>query len=352
MKTPLFLTCSMVALALPCLADTFILKDGSRLEGQVLSETDDSYVLEIQVTKSIKDERTVAKTDVEKVEKSQPDLTAFETIQKLVPTPDGLTDDEYDQRILQVTDFQKKFPDSSIQQKAAEILEALKKEALVVAAGGAKVDGRILSAEEYAANAYELDAKVLELRIRERIEDSDVLGALRLFSGFQSDFKPTLNYQNLLPVMRQALTTYERQLAASAASFDDRLKERQIGLERMKAEDRGNSERAIQEEARVLEARYQEEKQRDGWVTPHLFHKQSLEDTRQAVAGVLAEVSAAAPPVDGGKLYRDAWSAAQSAGASTESGAPASSGATEAIAAAKQAQIPARYIEKLESAAK
>ena len=50
-------------------ADTIILKNGTRYQGRVLKDEGESYLLEIQVTRSIKDERRVAKADIEKIEK-------------------------------------------------------------------------------------------------------------------------------------------------------------------------------------------------------------------------------------------------------------------------------------------
>ena len=52
------------------LADAVVLKGGERIEGKILSETDTEITIQYNVTASIKDDRTVKKTDVEKVEKA------------------------------------------------------------------------------------------------------------------------------------------------------------------------------------------------------------------------------------------------------------------------------------------
>ena len=46
-------------------ADTFVLKDGTTIEGTVIRQDDDAnYVIEVQVTSTIKDERVIPKADV------------------------------------------------------------------------------------------------------------------------------------------------------------------------------------------------------------------------------------------------------------------------------------------------
>src|SRR6478609_9740304 len=138
-KPSLAALCFLIPLA--CQADTFTLKDGTKFDGKILSETSTSYVIEVQVSKSIKDERTVAKASVIRVEREMPDLKAFESIAKLVPTPDLLSSDEYQIKMAAVRKFLKDYP-TSIRAKAAQsILDTLTKEFTPVGAGGIKLNG-------------------------------------------------------------------------------------------------------------------------------------------------------------------------------------------------------------------
>ena len=108
---------------LPCSADKITLKDGTSFEGVVISEAGDQYVIEIAFTKTIKDERKVAKTDVVKIDRDLPDMRAFEALAKLVPTPDLLTADDYSPKITAVEKFLKTFPHSTKVAAANAILE-------------------------------------------------------------------------------------------------------------------------------------------------------------------------------------------------------------------------------------
>src|SRR5688572_18108226 len=69
-------------------ADTFEMKDGTKLEGTILREEGSNYVLRVQGSKSIKDERVGPNSDVVKPVRERKDGTQFQELSKLVPTPD------------------------------------------------------------------------------------------------------------------------------------------------------------------------------------------------------------------------------------------------------------------------
>lgn len=339
-------TCLFLGLSATLSADTFQLKDGSTLEGRILREDATSYVLEVQVTKSIKDERTIAKADVRSIEREQPDLKAFEAIQPLLPTPDLLTADEYAQRIRAVEKFLSDHRGSSRSKVAKEMLAKLKSEANEILAGGIKMNGKIVPPAEYRANAYEIDARVQEARIRSLIKGGNLLPALRSFNDMSRDFRNTTAHQEILPLVTQAINSYLAEVGQTLAGFDARMRERQVGLERMSSADRASTEAAIKEETAELETRLKAEKEaKIGWVTTSPYLKASLDETMTYGKQELNRLSAlkSAPFVDGGKAYRDALQLIKSGGDKTA--------VATAITAAKGAQIPQKYIAELEAAA-
>jgi len=346
MKTQKLITLSLLAFALPASADIFVLKDGTRLEGKILSQTADSYMLEVQITKTIKDERTVAKADVKEIESEKLDEKAFEPLPKLLPVPDLTSSDEYDRRITAVNAFIKAYPSSPKVKEANQILSTLKEEAVLVSAGGIKLKGKIIPAEEYKADAYDLDARSAEAKIRQQAASSDWLGTLRSFDAFQKDFKSSNSYAELLPLMQQVFQAYEAQISEAATTFANRQAQQKAGLEQMAVEARANTEAALKDEMNAFEAVYQDEKKsRARWITPNPMHKASLDDSMRAIAQERRRLdSSRFEPVDGGKLYREAWTALKS-GEINES-------ANAAVEAVKKAQLPARYFENLKEVAK
>ncbi len=339
-----FLTLSLV---LPSAADTFNLKDGTTLEGTILKEEDDSYLIEVQVTKSIKDERKVAKADVVKITRERPEDKAFGEIEKMVPTPDLLTDEEYGERINAVLKFLKDFPSGDKSKKANEMLAILKEESTQVASGGIKVKGAIVTPAEYKLNAYDLDARVKEARIRRYVDQYQYLTALRLFSDFWADYQSTNSFTALAPVMQQVMKGQVAEAKQALATFDERVKKRNLGLERMSGDDRRVTENAIAEENANLETRLKAEKDNHiTWVTPHPFCKAALEEVVRAGETEIAKLATVKPVLgqDGGKAWRDAYAIIRGGGTQTAVSA--------AITAARSAGVSAKYMAMLEEIAK
>jgi hypothetical protein len=335
-----------VSLSLPCFADTFTLKDGTTLEGSILSETPDAYTLEVQVTKSIKDERKVPKADVVKVSRAQPDLIAFEALGKLTPIPDLLTEEEYAVRIKTLEKFLKEHPSSSKAKEVQAVLSTLKAEVAEVSAGGVKFNGKIISAEEYKANAYDLDARVLEAKIRSLIDAGQLLLALREFVDFDRDFRTSLSYGTLSPLMKQVIQNQVAEASQQLSTLDARTKARDAKLQQMAPEDRRVTAAAIKEEADAIDARYKAEKEaKQVWPTMSPFHKQSLDDTVTFGKAELARLAAIKTVlgVDGGKAYRELYSVVHNDGNAAAVNA--------AAAAAKTAMVPDRYTAPLIAAA-
>lgn len=336
----------LLAATLPCVAETFLLKDGTTLNGAIVSEAGDSYILEVQVTKSIKDERKIAKSDVVKITREKPGEAAFEAIAKMVPTPDLLAADKYEAKIALVEKFVKEHRDSDKLANAKTILATLKSEHQEVLAGGIKFNGKILKPEERLANAYDLDARVQEARIRALVDGNQLLQALRVFAEFDRDYRHTLSYGALASLMRQVIQTHLAEAKQLLQTLDARTKERAAGLQRMNVADRKITESAIKEEETLIEARYKAEKDaKQNWVTISPFHKPSLEDTVKFCEQEIVRLGAVQTVlgVDGGKAYRDAWTAVHGGNAAA---------VASALAAAKTAAVPARYLAPLEAAAK
>lgn len=335
-----------LSLIVSAAAEVFVMKDGSKLEGSILRENATSYVIEVKVTKSIKDEREIAKADIEKIERVPPDKLAFAVIEKLTPTPDLLTSDAYAKRIRAVEQFLTNHRLSAKLKDAKEILATLKSEANEILAGGIKLNGKIIPAAEYQANAYDIDARMQEANLRKLARDLKYLQTLRTFTNFERNFRNTLSYRALVPLMNQVMTSHLAEANQFLSTYETREQERKLGLERMPRAERRATVNAIREENAALEAQFTKEKDaRLGWVSIHPFCKSALDETVAFGQQEIARLAATRdePVVDGGKIFRDAMSLIRSEGEAAEIAA--------AITAAKTATLPARYIAILESAA-
>ena len=328
-------------------ADTLTLKDGSVVEGTVLSETAESYVVEIQVTKSIKDERTIPKSEVAKVTREQPDHKAFEAISKLGSAPDFSTSEEYAARITAFEKFIAAFPESIKVYDAKKSIETLKSEATQIEAGGTKYNGLIISKEDYLANAYELDSLAQAGKIRAAIANNEVKSALRSFAEFDRDFAASEAHAALLPAITNLMRAYLAEATQSLSTLESRIKERKVGLDQMALADRKSTEAAVMEEDADFEKRYQSEKAaKVTWLTTSPFHLASLTETSQLATKELARLSVrpTIASAEGDRAYREVYTVIHSS-----ADAPAKEAA---LAAAKTAGISARYLAPLEAIVK
>ena len=341
------ITAGLTAITLPAHADVFTLKDGTKLDGSILRQDATSYVLEVHITKSIKDERIVAKSDVVKIDKDQPDLTAFVEIAKLVPVPDMLTADEYAVRIRKVEKFLADNKKSSKSKDAGEILTSLKEEANQVHAGAIKMGGKFISPEEYRSNVYEIDSRVQEAKVRAHLRDPQRIKALRAYMEFNKDYPNTNANAALLPLIIQAINAYLVEVEQLESTFDARTNKRMQGLEQMSAADHNASETAIREEGTEQARIFKQEKDGGvGWVTLQPYCKLTLDETlsfgKQELARLVTQRSA--PAVDAGKIYRETLALIQGKGNTAA--------VTAALTNVKNAKIAPRYIAILEDAAK
>jgi hypothetical protein len=335
-----------LTVSLPSSADTFTMKDGTTLEGTIINEKGDSYLIEVQITKTIKDERKITKADVVKIDREAPDKKAFSAIEKFVPAPDLMTIDDYEQRISIVERFIKSYEKSSNLKAAKTILATLKLEHSQVSAGATKLNGKMISPAEYKTNAYDFDARVKESKIRNLIYQYQFLRALREFAVFDRDYRTTLSYDAITPLMKQVIQSHVTEAKQLLSTLDARLKDRDVGLERMDTQNRNATVLAIKEETAEIEARYMAEKEaKQEWVSISPYHKASLEDTVKFGEAELVRISAVKTVlgVDGGKAYREAWSVI------AKGGSPAA--IAGALATAKAASIPSSYLSDLEAAA-
>ena len=346
-KTPLLATFGLWMILSVSHADTLVLKDGTSMEGSILSSTEEFYVIEIIISNSIKDERKIAKTEVAKLIMTSPDLKAFEILAKLIPTPDQLPPTEYTPKITAVEQFLQAYPSSLQVKNAQKILETLKSELAQISAGSVKRNGAVLTPAEYQANAYDIDARVQETAIQFQLNYGEVLTALRLFANFDREYHFTQSANALTFVMKQVTQNYVDEATRLQVSLPARIKARALSLEQMDLADRKITERAIAEEAVAMDARFKAEKNaKQSWVTLSPFHQASIEETLRSGKLELARLAKVKTilGLDGGRSYAEAWIVIHNGGSIQA--------VNSAYAAAKAAAVSPRYLAMLQVAAK
>ncbi|MGJ8644742.1 MAG: PTPDL family protein [Luteolibacter sp.] len=341
MKSTL-LTVAALLLCQAAGADTITLKSGESMEGSILREDAENYYIQVNVTESIKEEKVVAKADVKSVEKVSEEEKAFAKISELTPAPDLLEEEGYTARIERIEAFLEAYPSGSKKKSAEDMIAELKGELEVIAAGGAKMEGLMISPEEYEANAYALDEQIAAQRISDAIGRRDFLSSLRRFEDYETCFSQAAGRPIVVNQINQVLAAFGASLRESLATFDQRMERRETGLERMSQEDRTQTKKALDERYAQLNAKFEEEKAaKEKWITPDINHKQSLTEALRQVDATMkkldsAKVIATEKPLE--DVYRDTWTALGDADEEA---------AQTAIMEARRAKLPDIYLEKL-----
>lgn len=314
MKSPIFALLSICCLFLSAQvsADTILLNNGESYEGKIVYDDETYCLLEVQVSPGIKDEKKFLKSDIKSITKETPDIGEFEKLKDLAPAPDLMGVAEYEARIKKLEDFIKAYPRSEKLKDAKALLDALVPELEIVSAGGMKLSGNMVTAEEYAGMAYTYDQLIAVQKINRDISYRNFLGALRTFTDYESKFADGKTREDLVSKMKQVLSAYQATVNESLSTHDFRMKTREAGLARMSQEDRANTERALEEQMENVKKRYDAEKvSKNTWITPDANHKESLVEALRQVDNEMKRLNA--QPRNEINLfsledsYREAW---------------------------------------------
>ena len=292
MKTYHLLPLLPFLLAMPAPADTFELKDGSKIEGAIVKEEGTDYIIAVQITKSIKDERRIPKSDVVRQFAEQKDETAYAELAKFLPTPDLLSEDAYEAQSKKAADFLKTHPNSPKKKDVQKIYDTLESELGVVKTGGVKFGGKMVSAAERAPKAYGLDASIVASNMKKFGERNELIAALREWSKLEKEYQGSTAYRENTAYAASLMKAQLTNVTASLSGFEARTKARANGLSRMSPADRVRSEQAIAEEKAEYAARLEREKAEGiKWLSLDPYSKQGLDEAKRYLETEMRRVS-------------------------------------------------------------
>ena len=328
-------------------ADTFELKDGTKFEGTIVKEDGADYIISVQVTKSIKDERRVPKISVANQIAERKDETEFPNLAKLVPTPDLQSAEVYRSQINKVEGFIKKYPQSLKKAEALKLLSTLEKEHDLVEAGGIKFQGKLITAADRLPKAYALDAGIQAATMKTEAEQGDMVSSLRAWSKLEKDFQGSSAYRDNIPFAVKIMKSQLSSVSTSLASFDARTKAREAGLAGMNSSDRNISTAAIKEEQDAYTARLEKDKLAGHkWLPLDPYVKAPLEEAKRNLESEIRRLEST--PTTNLPKSEEAYEAAYAA--VTKPGATQQEIST-ALSNARSASIPQSYVDALTKAA-
>ena len=238
-------------------ADTIKLKDGTVLEGTITNETKDTVEIEVQFTATIKEPKTVKKTDIAEMKKAAPDeKEAAELMAKLKDTPDGLTAAEYEKRIK--TLIQPWLDKNKASKKKAEIEALLAQytaELAKVKAGDLKVRGEWVTADELKWNEYNISARKLRAEMEAQIKAKKYVEAYSAFAKLEAGYVASVEFPPSAEAIKKTMTQVEATIARAAEEQPVKDKERKQLLATLTTDKKKATEELIKQELADFKAK-------------------------------------------------------------------------------------------------
>ncbi|MCP5538816.1 MAG: hypothetical protein H7A52_01570 [Akkermansiaceae bacterium] len=219
----LFAAALLVAGPHPASADTIKLKSGETLEGRITFEAADSIKLEVQLSASIKETKTILKTDILEMTRTSPEELAFGEVKKKLPTPSLLKPSDY-QSLIEAgpTAFLRTYPASKHKSEVEKILKELEDEKDKVERGFVKLEGEWITPQRQLEFATLTEARKLNLVMRLIAGQANYIGALRNFETLEEQYFGTPGFAEAIPTAEQLLPAYGQRLTSLLQSVEYR----------------------------------------------------------------------------------------------------------------------------------
>jgi len=196
---------------LTLLADKIHLKSGEVLTGTILEETPD--LVRIQVTTgTIKDNRSVTRVTIDRIEKTTPEDVDYEACVPLKVTPDGLPAKGYEDRLKLVNDFLAKYPVSKYKADVEAIRDSLTAEKDRVAAGDLRFRGTWLTPSQQVIHAPNLRADGLLRGMRQAAAARNYLASLRQYEVLEEECPGSLAFPEALAEVKAIISGWGRKM--------------------------------------------------------------------------------------------------------------------------------------------
>jgi len=262
-------------------ADILILKNGDKHEGTILNESPTAIRMKYRLTPKIWDEKDFPRTDIQEVIKQTPQEVELIALKKLLPTPDLLPADKYEQLIQdRFRPFVNKYPGTPEAKETEAIIDSLQEEKKKVSNGQVKLEGRWLTVEETKGEQYNIDTFKLYDEMKAQMAKSEWVEALRIFDQFAkkgANYTASTYYPAVVADALVCMEKYDAVLTKMEQEQPALLKQRDEGLKKLADDDKVRTRAAIDKEKVTWRAQADALK-RTGvrWIEPYKYDKVSI----------------------------------------------------------------------------
>lgn len=278
-------------------ADILIMKNGSKMEGTILSESPTAVRMKYRLTPKIWDEKDFPRTDIQEIIKQTPQELELIELKKLLPTPDLYPADKYEQTIQdRLRPFVNKYPGTPEAGEVEKMIETLQEEKKRVSNGELKLEGRWLTTSEAKGEQYNIEAYQLLKEMRAEMANNEWEAAMRIFDKFVKN-RPSYVGSTYYPAaIAEAIICLEKLepiYTKMAAEQPALLKKQTEDLAKLGDEDKRKTKAAIDVERNRWRADA-EAQRRNGvrWMEPYKYDSQSISTAQRLVTSESARLRA------------------------------------------------------------
>jgi hypothetical protein len=206
-------------------ADTVILKDGTKIKGEILEEGTNSITIEYFATATIKDQKIVSKDEIEQIEKISPDQKAFEELGPLEAPLTVLDASFYDPLInRKLPNFIKKYPYSRHLPTVREKLKTLTEERDRVTSGARRLEGVWITSAEIAADPYQTGAATKYAVMKGVVASGNPVEALRTYELLEKTYPGSSVLPDAVDAAFKPLDQLQAQISVARANGEIAMK--------------------------------------------------------------------------------------------------------------------------------
>lgn len=264
-------------------ADVVTLKDGKKLEGNILSEGTEGIRMRYRLTPKIWDEKNILKTDIAEIVKQKPEEVELIDLRKELPTPDLMSAEKYEQLIQdRLRPFVNRYPGTKEAEEAGKMITLVQEEKERVVAGGAKLEGKWLTPDEAKVETYNIKAYGLRSSMNEKAKTNDFNAALKEFDKLshpQTGYIASIYYPKAVEEALAFLTKYEAQIEQMIKDQPTLQRLREESVKKLIEPDLTRQKDAIVRESEQWKTTAElERKSNPKWITPYKYDIASLKD--------------------------------------------------------------------------
>lgn len=276
-------------------ADILMLNNGTKVEGTILDQNEQGVRMKYRLTPKIMDEKIFPMADIAKIIKQRPEEVEVVELRKVMPTPDLMKADEYEQIIQdRLRPFVNKYAGTAEATEVEGMIAKLQEEKTMVTNGQLKLQGKWLTVKESKAESFNIEAYRIVAEMRKKVAAQDHVGALREFDKLMSPRPAYLGssyYVDAIPEAMEILGRWIAVLDKMSSEQPQLAKARQDGLSKLQEPELSKTKNAINDEYSKWRAMADaERRQKIRWTAPYKYELSTIQAAQKDAVAELTRL--------------------------------------------------------------